>query len=118
MLRRMMPNETRPKWRDKNARDGSFSTSFVVCGTAQRKNGGYIRYAQTNATVVPRTPPNPSSRSGFACTISRLAKPNEAHTIDQNEGGNVIRQASIARSGDSLPKRCERSARVCQLNVM
>ena len=102
---KITPNESSAKRRDQNACVGSASAILLLRGTAQRRNAGYIRYAHANATTVPSTPPNPSSRSGFACTISRLAKPNEAHTIDQNEGGNVIRQASIARSGDSLPKR-------------
>ena len=75
-------------------------------------------YAQINATTLPSTPPKPSSRNGFACTINKLPKPNEAQTIDQNDAGKVMRLASGARFGDSLPSRCLRSARVCQLKVM
>src|SRR5438093_13633179 len=115
---KMTPNESKAKRRDQNACVGSASTILLLRGTAQRRNAGYIKYAQANATTVPSTPPNPSSRSGFACTISKLAKPNDAQTIDQKEGGNVMRQAFAARLGDSLPRRCVRSASVCQLNVM
>src|ERR1043166_1992067 len=50
--------------------------------------------------------------------MSRLAKPNDAHVIDQNEGGKVMRHASAARFGVSLFMRCARSASVCQLKVM
>src|ERR671936_551134 len=101
----MTPNENKAKRRAQNACEGSASTILLLRGTAQRRKAGYIRYAQANATTVPSTPPNPSSRSGFACTISRLANPNAAHTIDQNEGGKVMRQASAARAGDSFPIR-------------
>src|SRR5205823_15072833 len=115
---KMTPNETKAKRRDQNACVGSASTILLLRGTAQRRNAGYIKYAQANATTLPSTPPNPNSRSGFACTISKLAKPNDAQTIDQSEGENVIRRASRARSGDSFPMRCARSASVCQLKVM
>ena len=71
-----------------------------------------------NATTEPSTPPNPSSRNGLAWTISKLANPSDAQTIDQNDAGKVMRHASAPRSGDSLPRRCIRSASVCQLNVM
>ena len=114
----MIPNESKPKRRDQNECVGSASTILLFRGTAQRRNVGYIKYAHANATTVPSTPPNPSSRSGFACTISKLAKPNDAQTIDQKEGGNVIRIASCARLGDSFPRRCARFASICQLNVM
>src|SRR5215471_4802066 len=114
----MTPNDSHAKRRDQNACVGSASTILLLRGTAQRRKAGYISYAHPNATTVPSTPPNPSSRSGFAWTISRLAKPSEAHTIDQNDGGKVIRQASAARFGVSLSMRCARSASVCQLKVM
>src|SRR5213596_3670263 len=114
----MTPNESSAKRRDQNACVGFASTILLFRGTAQRRNAGYTKYAQINAMTVPSTPPNPSSRSGLACTISRLAKPNDAQTIDQNEGGKVMRRASVARSGDFLPMRCARSASICQLNVM
>src|SRR5437867_6403336 len=90
-LSKIMPNESKAKRRDQNACVGSASTILLLRGTAQRRKAGYIRYAHANATTVPSTPPNPNSRSGFAWTISRLAKPNEAQTIDQNEGGKVMR---------------------------
>ena len=99
----MTPNESRANRRDQNAWVGSASTILLLRGTAQRRNAGYMRYAQANAMTVPSTPPNPSSRSGFAWTINKLAKPNDAHTIDQNDGGRVMRHASAARSGVSLP---------------
>src|SRR5205807_7913731 len=106
------------KGRAQNRCGGSASTILLSRGTAQRRNGGYIIYAHTKATTEPSTPPNPSSRSGFASTIRRLAKPSEAQTIDQNEGGNVIRNASRARSGDSFSNCRRRSANTCQLKVM
>src|ERR1700745_2000307 len=114
----MTPNEIRAKRRDQNACVGSASTILLLRGTAQRRNAGYIKYAQANATVVPSTPPNPSSRSVLAWTTSKLAKPSDAQTIDQNEGGKVMGRASASRLGDSLPMRCGRPARVCQLHLM
>src|SRR6266850_2305677 len=68
-----------------------------------------------NAITVPRTPPNPSSRNGLAWTINKLPKPNEAQTIDQNDGGKVeipkiMRQAApdhlhhVGRTSDMNPK--------------
>src|SRR5437588_2482842 len=104
--------------RAQNFLGGSASTILLSRGIAQRKKGGYIMYAQTKATIEPSTPPKPSSRSGFASTIKRLAKPSEAQTIDQNEGGKVIRSASSARSGDSFSTWRRRFASTCQLNVM
>src|SRR5437868_12548607 len=100
------------KRRDQNLREGSASTSLLLRGTAQRRNAGYIKYAQINATTVPSTPPNPSSRNGFAWTISKLAKPSEAQTMDQSEGGKVMLRAAAARFGLSLPMRCARLASV------
>jgi hypothetical protein len=88
---------------------------LLLRGTAQRRNDGYITYAQINATTVPSTPPNPSSRNGLACTINKLPNPSDAQTIDQNEAGNVMRRAAAARSADFFPIR---SASVCQLKVM
>src|SRR5438034_3938181 len=102
--------DSRPNRRDQNQWGGSCSTSLLLRGTAQRRNGGYITYAQINATTVPSTPPNPNSRNGFACTINKLPKPNEPQTIDQNEAGNVMRRAAAAKSGDFFPIR---SASVC-----
>src|ERR1051326_2051818 len=84
--------------RDQKPDSGSFSTILLFRGTAQFKNQGYIPYAQAIATSDPRTPPNPSSRSGLACTINKLPNPRDAQTIDQNEAGKVMRRASIARS--------------------
>src|SRR5437588_9691712 len=104
--------------RAQNFLGGSASTILLSRGTAQRKKGGYITYAQAKATIEPSTPPNPSSRNGFAWTISRLANPSEAQTIDQNEGGKVIRSASRARSGDSFSNWRRRFASTCQLKVM
>src|SRR5437588_11067337 len=104
--------------RTQNRCGGSASTILLSRGTAQRRNGGYITYAQTKATTEPSTPPNPSSRRGFASTIKRLAKPSEAQTIDQNDGGKVIRNASRPRSGESFSNCRLRSASTCQLNVM
>src|SRR6266513_1972389 len=101
--------------RDKNAREGSFSTSLLLRGTAHCRNGGYIAYAQISATTVPSTPPNPNSRNGLAWTINKLPNPSDAQTIDQNEAANVMRRASAPRSGDFFPIR---SASVCQLKVM
>jgi len=71
--------------------------------------------AQMKATIVPRTPPKPSSRKGSASTRSKLPKPREAQTIDQKEAGKVMARASAASSVDllSLPW-----ASVCQLKVM
>src|SRR5207302_6472439 len=97
---------------------GSASTILLSRGTAQRRNGGDITYAQAKATIDPSTPPNPSSRNGLASTISKLAKPSEAQTIDQNDGGNVIRSAPRARSGDFFSNRFVLPASVCQLNVI
>src|SRR5439155_22334014 len=118
MLTRMTPNESSPNRRDQNQAGGSCSTSLLSRGTAQRRNGGYMTYAQINATIVPSTPPNPSSRSGFACTINKLPNPNDAPTIDQNDAGNVMRSAAVASFGASFPNRPFRSASVCQLNFM
>src|SRR5205085_12052788 len=117
-LTRMTPNDKSTNRRDQNAREGSASSSLLLRGTAQRRKGGYIEYAQMNATTVPSTPPNPNSRNGFAWTISKLAKPSEAQTIDQNDGGRVMLRAAAARFGLSFPMRCARLASVCQLNVM
>ena len=114
-LTRMTAIDSTTNRRDQNAREGSFSTSLLLRGTAQCRNDGYITYAQINATTVPSTPPNPNSRNGLAWTIKRLPKPNDAQIIDQNEAGNVMRRAAAARSDDSFPMR---SARVCQLKVM
>src|SRR5438067_12304440 len=114
-LTAMTPNESNAYRRDQNFLGGFISATFVLCGSAQRRNGRYIRYAQTKATIDPRTPPNPSSRSGFASTNKRLPKPSAAQIIDQNDAGNVIRSAANARSADFLPSR---PASVCQLNVM
>src|SRR2546430_16189643 len=118
MLGTMMPNESRAKRRNQNACAGSASTILLLRGTAQRRKAGYIEYAQMNATTVPSTPPNPNSRNGSAWTISKLAKPSEAQTIDQNDGGRVMLRAAAARFGLSFPMRCARLASVCQLNVM
>src|SRR6266446_5694640 len=115
MLTRMTPNESNPNRRDQNQCGGSASTILLSRGTAQRKNAGYMTYAQINATSVPSTPPNPSSRSGLAWTISKLPNPSDAQIIDQKEAGNVIRRAAAARSRDSFPIRL---ASVCQLKVM
>jgi len=100
---------------DQNERPGPVLVTVLSRGTAQARNAGYIAYDESNAIIDPTMPPNPSSRSGFACTNSRLAKPSEAHTIDQNDGGSVIRQAAAAN--ESLWRRpwC---ASVSQLNVM
>src|SRR5438309_6999709 len=106
------------KGRAQNRCGGSASTILLSRGTAQRRNGGYITYAQAKATTDPSTPPNPSSRSGLASTISKLAKPSEAQTIDQNDGGKVIRNASRARSGDSFSNCRRRPASTCQLKVI
>src|SRR5438477_4465285 len=114
----MTPGERIGNGRAQNQCGGSASTILLSRGTAQRKNGGYITYAQTNATIDPSTPPKPSSRSGLACTTNKLAKPSDAHTIVQNDGGNVMRTASVPRSGEFFSSRCRRSASVCQLNVM
>ena len=65
--------------------------------------------------IDPITPPNPSSRSGFAWTKRRLPNPSDAHTMDQNDGGNVIRRAAAA---NALPSSESRRESVCQLNVM
>src|SRR5438045_5027775 len=88
------PNDNIGKRRAQKASVGSASTILLLRGTAQRRNAGYIKYAQANATTLPSTPPNPNSRSGVACTISQLAKPNDAQTIDQRNAQNVIRRAS------------------------
>ena len=89
--------------------------TVLSCGTAHARKAGYIAYEHSSATADPTTPPNPSSRSGFACTNSRLANPSDAHTIDQNDGGNVIRRAAAANTSSRLPVRCDS---VCQLNVI
>src|SRR6266480_1548766 len=112
------PNDNSGKRRAQKACVGSASTILLLRGTAQRRNAGYIKYAHVNATTVPSTPPNPNSRNGFAWTISKLAKPSEAQTMDQNDGGKVMLRAAAARFGLSLPMRCARLASVCQLNVM
>ena len=65
--------------------------------------------------TVPRMPPKPSSRSGFAGTINKVPKPNEAQTMDQKDAGNVMRRARAPRSLDFFAAP---PARVCQLNVM
>src|SRR3981081_1733167 len=118
MLTRRTPNISIPKRSSQTQWGGSCSTSLLSRGTAQRKNAGYMTYAQMNPTIVPSTPPNPSSRNGLACTIHKLRNPNDAHTIDQNDGGNVILSAAVARFGVSFPNRPFRPASVCQLNVM
>src|SRR5439155_9587813 len=114
-LTRMTATDSGTNGRDQNARDGSISTSVLLRGTAQPRNGGYIAYAHTRATTAPSTPPSPSSRNGLASTINKLPNPSDAHTIDQNDAGNVMRRAAAARAGDVFPIR---SPSVCQLNVM
>src|SRR5207302_111210 len=50
----MTPNDNKTKRRDQNAGGGSCSTNLLFRGMAQRRKGGYITYAQMNATTVPR----------------------------------------------------------------
>src|SRR4051812_5599748 len=100
---------------DQNDLGGSTSNSWVLCGTAQARKGGYIIYAQIRATIDPSTPPKPSSRSGWAWTMRRLPKPRAAQIIDQNDAGNVMRSAALASPADSV---FFRPANVCQLKVM
>src|SRR5947209_6563361 len=110
----MTPADSGTNRRARNPRGGSFSRSSLLRGIAQHRNGGYIIYAQPNAMIAPSTPPNPSSRSGFACTINKLPNPRDAQTIDQNEAGKVMRSAPAAR----LEEPFFRSASACQLKVI
>ena len=91
--------------RDQNRRPGPISATGLSCGFVQLRYEGYMPYAHNIAIALPSTPPNPSSRSGFAWTNSKLPNPSDAQTMDQNEAGNVMRRAAVARSSAVFPVR-------------